>query len=58
LTLLRNKTLQDTSRELTEPTWLLDNMFQQDTRKGKWTEAKAYSMLYSGATNNRKSMMH
>jgi hypothetical protein len=35
----------------------MDNMFQQGTRKGKMTEAKAYPMLYSGATNSRKSMM-
>jgi hypothetical protein len=34
LTLLRNKTLQYTSRELTWPKCPVDNMFQQGTRKG------------------------
>jgi hypothetical protein len=57
LILLRNKTLQCTSRELTQPKRQMDNKFQQGTRKGELTEAKAYSMLYSGAIQNRKSMM-
>ncbi len=56
LTPLHNKTLQYTSRELTQPKRPMDNMFQQGTRKGKLTEAKAYTMLYYDATKSRKSM--
>jgi hypothetical protein len=36
----------------------MGNTLQQGTRKGTVTEAKAYSMLHSGATNTRKSMMY
>jgi hypothetical protein len=36
----------------------MDNIYQQGTRKGLLTEAKADPMLYSGAMNSRKSMMY